>query len=252
VEAGERSVRSSNRRDRRPVVDRHSERSRQPAYGSRGRCETSPIGIGISLTLRYSTSERSCRLLTKLESCAPCLRALFTPRILEFVSYPVYQLGRFAIGEAEVVFPIENCILLLLEGDTRRQRHQMPMDVTVGLLAAQAEDVESLRRDRSTDRFADFVDNSLQGYVLLRREVSGHLFSVASRRHKSITTDGWIFAQEGDRDVVFIDDRVCEFLVARNKPTDEASTRETASERIVVNRPSLWHLAGTYLAALPH
>jgi hypothetical protein len=78
--------------------------------------------------------------------------------------------------------PVFICAKLLIVGDARRQRRQVPVDMAVPLLAAQAEEVQALAGDRPPQRLGDAVDDPLQSSVLFQGKVAGHLLSVHERR----------------------------------------------------------------------
>jgi hypothetical protein len=68
--------------------------------------------------------------------------------------------------------------LLLLEGNARRQRREVPVNVPVCLLTAEAEYVQALGWYHCVDRLADTMDDDLQVAVLVQAEVVGDLFPV--------------------------------------------------------------------------
>ena len=76
--------------------------------------------------------------------------------------------------------PREGGELLFLVRNAGRQRRDVPVDVPVSGLAAQAHDVEPLGGQLLADRFSHPVDQALQREILLDCEVAGDLLSVRS------------------------------------------------------------------------
>jgi hypothetical protein len=86
----------------------------------------------------------------------------------------------------DAAVPGEGGELLLLVGNAWRQRRDVPVDVPVSGLAAQAQDVEPLGGQLLADRFSHPVDQALQGEILLDTEVGGDLLPVGSRCHQRV------------------------------------------------------------------
>jgi hypothetical protein len=125
--------------------------------------------------------------------------------------------------------------LLPLERDAWRERSQMPVHVAVPLLAAQAEDIETLGREDPPDSLADAVDNRLQSKVLLEREVSRDLLAMFARRDEDVTAQPRILVQKRDRVGVFVDDVMSELRVAGQQLADEATVAKLVPDRFGVD-----------------
>jgi aryl-alcohol dehydrogenase-like predicted oxidoreductase len=109
------------------------------------------------------------------------------------------------------------------------------VDVSVPLLATQAEDVQALGWNSGTDCFTHAVQDCLQLEVLLATEVASDTFTMFLRRDKHVPVQRWVLVQEGDRLVVLVDDVVREVRVAGNKLADEAAIAELRSDRAEVD-----------------
>jgi hypothetical protein len=88
--------------------------------------------------------------------------------------------------------------LLLFVGHARRQRHEVPVDVTIALLATETEDVDALGGQYRTERPSETVDDALNREVFLASEVVEDMFAVIDWRDQRVATLGGIPAQEGD------------------------------------------------------
>jgi len=80
----------------------------------------------------------------------------------------------------DAAVPGEGGELLLLVGNAGRQWCDVPVDVPVSGLAAQAHDVEPLGGQLLPDRFSHSIHQTLQGKVLLDLEVAGGLLPMGS------------------------------------------------------------------------
>lgn len=139
------------------------------------------------------------------------------------------------VSHVHHVVRVERGELLPLERDAWRERSQMPVHVAVPLLAAQAEDIETLGREDPPDSLADAVDNRLQSKVLLEREVSRDLLAMFARRDEDVTAQPRILVQKRDRVGVFVDDVMSELRVAGQQLADEATVAKLVPDRFGVD-----------------
>src|SRR5947208_15959467 len=70
--------------------------------------------------------------------------------------------------------------LLFAICQTGRLRHDMPVHVSIALLAAQAQHVQPFGRHAAPQRFADPMHPALQGHVLVLTEIARHVLDVAA------------------------------------------------------------------------
>ena len=80
------------------------------------------------------------------------------------------------------VVPVERRELLLLVRDARRQRKQVPVDVGVALLRAEAEHVQALGLDSAADGERDPAQHSLELEVLVLREFAHDVDAMVLQR----------------------------------------------------------------------
>ena len=82
----------------------------------------------------------------------------------------------------------------------------MPVDMRVPGVAAEAEDVEPLGRDRSSDCGANPAHNALKAEVLVLGEVIDYRDPVVERRDKAVAQERRVQVEEPDREIVSVDD----------------------------------------------
>ena len=70
--------------------------------------------------------------------------------------------------------------LLFAIRKTGRLRHDVPVHVSIALLAAQAQHVQPFGRHAAPKRFADPMHPALQGHVLVLTEIARHVLDVAA------------------------------------------------------------------------
>jgi hypothetical protein len=73
----------------------------------------------------------------------------------------VGEITDLCIVEIEAGVRIKGSELLLIEGNVWRKGRDMPVDMSIRLLAAEAEDVQPVGRHGLADRFADAVNYTL-------------------------------------------------------------------------------------------
>jgi hypothetical protein len=131
--------------------------------------------------------------------------------------------------------------LLLGQGDTRGAGHHVPVDVGVGLLAAQRQDIQPFRFEDQPHSFGYGIDHPLQGEVVVQREIPGYLLVMLHRGYQHVTVHGGQTVQKRNGLFAAPHDVVCgEGGVILNQPADEASFGH-------LSKISLWiesHLVG--------
>jgi hypothetical protein len=123
--------------------------------------------------------------------------------------------------------PVERDQLLLLVGHAWRKRREVPVDVRVPLLRAEAEDVQPLGRSGSTQCLSDAVDDALQLDVLLFGEVGGDFLDVPLGSYKGVSTEGRVAIEERDCMLVLVDHVVRR--ASGDELADEARTFASSS-----------------------
>ena len=113
-------------------------------------------------------------------------------------------------------------ILLLFQRDARRKRRNVPMNVCVGDLAAQAQDVNALRRKDQPRGLRDAEYELLQFEILRRGKVAGDLLSMLLRSDDHVTEKRRIPAQKSNGRLCFTNGYVSVVGVTPKKLTDEA------------------------------
>lgn len=155
----------------------------------------------------------------------------------------------FVLFVFEITVSAQCSKLLILEWNARGQRDKVPMNMSVGLLASEAEDIEALGWNHSAHRLGDPVDNCLQLEILIAGEIPGHLLPMLSWCDEDIPEEARVLVEESDGFVVLVDHVMGMHRIAGNQLTDEANTVEAPTECFAVDRCSLH--AVRMLAGLP-
>ena len=98
----------------------------------------------------------------------------------------------------------------------------MPVDMRVPAVAAEAEDVEPLGRDRSSDCDANPAHNALKAEVLVLGEVIDYSDLVVERRDKAVAQERRVQVEEPDREIVSVDEMRGCFGCSRYHLADKA------------------------------
>lgn len=140
--------------------------------------------------------------------------------------------------QLEVVVAIERLVLLLVKWDIGREWSQVPMHMTVGLLAAETQDVQAFARYEIPDHSTDPMDHTLKFNVLLLGEVSGDLLTVLPGRHDHVPIQGGVLAEECHHIVVLVDHTMKVISVPSDEFTDEANAGQPVSHCSVIDSDS--------------
>jgi hypothetical protein len=141
---------------------------------------------------------------------------------LERGSETLRKLGQFVLSEVEAGVGVECGKLLLFEGRARRERRDMPVHVSVPLLAAEAENVKPLRWHDAAHGLADAMHDLLKLKILVGAEVAGDLLAMLARCHQHVAVESRIRIEKCDRGVVLVDDVVAKIGVPGDQLADEA------------------------------
>jgi hypothetical protein len=96
------------------------------------------------------------------------------------------------------------------------------MHVRVALIASQGKQVDSLRAQLLARSFRDTVEPSLKGQVRLDREIARDLLAVLAWRNEDPANQAWLSAQEGNDNLVLVDDVRGILGITSHDPADEA------------------------------
>jgi len=113
----------------------------------------------------------------------------------------------------------------------------VPVDVSVSLLASQAQDVEAFGGDGSPDRLTDTVHDRLQSEVLGGAEVPGYLFAVLSRCDQHIAVERRVLVQERNCVFVLVDQYMRKLGIACDELADKATPFEVTPYPFEVHTP---------------
>ena len=106
------------------------------------------------------------------------------------------------------VFHPQSLQLLLLERDAKGQRSDVPMHMTVALLAAQGQDIHPFRLDCFAHGLRRSIDDTLKGKIFLEGKVARHLLFMRNRRDQRIPVKHRIFIEKNDEVIGLADDVV--------------------------------------------
>lgn len=135
------------------------------------------------------------------------------------------EVGEFVVGDIEVAScQVEERRLLLFVGNPGWQRSQVPVDVAVGLLAAQGQDVEAFDGQQVGQGAACTVHDCLEGEVFVGGEVGDSVFAMLDRRDEKVAEHGRKTAGEDNSVVISVGDVVWIVRVVGKELADEAGT----------------------------
>lgn len=135
------------------------------------------------------------------------------------------EIGEFVVGDVEMAScRVENGGLLLVVGHPGRQGCEVPVDVPVGLLAAEGQDVKAFRGEQIGECAACAVHDRLEGEVFVGGEVGDGVLAVFDRGDEEVAEHGGEAAGEDDGVVVAVGDVVGVVGVAGKEFADEAGT----------------------------
>jgi len=148
---------------------------------------------------------------------------LVLPHALDLHADAPGQGGEFQLGQVQdPVLPGEGGELLVLVGNSGRERGDMPVDMPVPRLAAQAHDVQPLSGKLPAERLTDLIHEALQVEVLLYSEVTGDLLAMGSGGDQSVTNQRVVPGEERNRVVIGPDEVAWVVGVAGKGLADEA------------------------------
>ena len=127
------------------------------------------------------------------------------------------------IGDGkDAVFGHEGVELLLVVGNVGGQRREVPVQVGVALLAAEAQRVHSFGWYGGGYGAGDHVRDCLEAQELVRLHVVHPVLEVCFGRDQAVAQQRRVAAKEGDRVAVLVDDVVLVVGVAGDQGADKA------------------------------
>ena len=148
------------------------------------------------------------------------------------------------VRNVEIVRSVERPKLLLGEGNPRRNRSHVPVDVPVCLLASKAEDVQTLRGDNPCEGSSNPPDYPLKREVFVFCKIGGHVLPVFPRGNEGVAVKSRVLAQKGYRKLVLVKDVMGKLGIAADDFTNEATSGYPAPNFFVVKRNPPGHFFG--------
>jgi hypothetical protein len=141
---------------------------------------------------------------------------IFTDLSCQFLHFLVWNIKKS-------IFNLEGFQLLVLKRHTNRQRSNMPMDVTVPLLAAQRQDVNPFGIDGFAHRFGRLIDSPLQSKIFFERKIACHVLLMLNGSDQRVSVENRIFVEKQDELIILLNN-VIALQAACDHLTDKAWT----------------------------
>ena len=148
-------------------------------------------------------------------------RTSHAARPREAATQPIREERLVLLGNCEDAL-LESHELLVFVWNSRRQGCDVPVHVSVALIAPERQKIDPLGTDLKPHRLRHAVHGLLETDVLVLSEVACNLLEVCSGRHQSVPVHAGVCVEEGDGNFVLVHHVMWEARITGQDTADEA------------------------------